>query len=217
MRIALGPIVIWLGCLAAASARSSEKVAVVEVSGRSTADAVLRTWSADRIAVAQSDSSVREVPLGELLAVTFGRKSAPLAAGDPLVIMANGDRLVVRPVGVFEDLLTATWHKIPSRAALKLPLETVAAIVFDLPAAADDRQRMYADLQTLPAGEDVVLLANGDRVQGEFERLDGAFLHLKTASGLLKLDRTRVHAIRMNPELTAAPRMEGLDIQILYF
>ena len=97
---------------------------------------------------------------------------------------------------------------------LALPLETVASIIFDLPATADDRQRLYADLQTLPPGRDIVLLANGDRVQGEFERLDGAFLQMKCATGVLKLDRSRVQAIRLNPELTTAPRIQGRRLSL---
>ena len=208
MRIAFGLTVLWFGSLATAQALSGEVVTLADASGKITVDATLREWSADRI-VALQGTSTFEMPLDDLLSMSFGRQSVPLSGGDPLVILANGDRLVLRPVGLFDDVLTATWHKLQSRAALKLPLETVAAIVFDLPTATDDRQRMYADLQTLPAGEDVVLLANGDRVQGEFERLDGAFVHLKTTSGVLKLDRSRVHAIRMNPDLTAAPKMEG--------
>ena len=112
-------------------------------------------------------------------------------------------------VGMFEDVLTATSSKIASRSPLKLPLENVSAIIFDLPAAMDDRQRLYATLQTLPAGEDIVLLANGDRVKGEFERLDGSFVQLKSPSGLLKVDRSRVQAIRINPDLISAAKMDG--------
>jgi hypothetical protein len=170
VRIALGLTVLWIGCVATAQALSDEIVSIEDASGRTTIDATLREWSADRI-VAVQGTSTRETPLNDLLSMTFGRQSVPLSGGDPLVILANGDRLVLRPVGAFEDVLTATWQKLQSRGVFKLPLETVAAIVFDLPAAADDRQRLYADLQTLPAGEDIVLLANGDRVQGEFERL----------------------------------------------
>ncbi len=207
MRVSMMLAVAWTACLCAAPLMSAELVTVTDVSGRTTADVMLREWTAERIVVAGNPP--QETAIKDLLSVTFGQQAVPITGGDPLVILANGDRLVLRPVGIFEDVLTATWQKIPSRPPVKLPLELVSAIVFDLPTASDDRQRLYSNLQTLPPGEDVLLLANGDRVQGELERLDGAFVQLKSATGQLKLDRTRVHAIRMNPELTAAPPEPG--------
>lgn len=189
------------------SALAADTVTIEDARGHTFSNATVREWSDDKVVVA--DDAPHSIPLDDVLTMTFGRQSTPLAGGDPLVLLANGDRMVLRPVGVFEDELTATWHKIPSKPMLKLPLETVAAIIFDMPTAADDRRRLYATLQTLPPGEDVVLLINGDRVQGDFERLDGAFVELKSSAGLLKLDRTRVQAIRLNPELTTTVRMPG--------
>ena len=65
-------------------------------------------------------------------------------------------------------------------------------------------------LETLPPGKsDLVMLSNGDRSQGEFERLDAAFVRLKVGKTSLKLDRSRVRAIRLNPELINATRPVG--------
>lgn len=203
-RIAFGVLIY---CFLLARVPAAEVVTITEVSGRKTADAPLTEWSNDRVVV--KAETPLSIPLDDVLTMAFQRQPTPLSPGDPLVILANGDRLVARPVGMFEDVLTATWSKIASKSPLKLPLENVAAIIFDLPAAMDDRQRLYATLQTLPAGEDIVLLANGDRVKGEFERLDGVFIQLKSPSGLLKVDRSRVQAIRINPDLISVPKMEG--------
>lgn len=207
LRLTIKLLLLGFGVLATTGAHGSDLVTVIDASGRKLADATLSEWSNDRLVVRTDSNQI--TPLDELLTLSFDRPSVPLAGGDPLVILANGDRLVLRPVGIFEDVLTATWHKIASRPAIKLPLETIAAIILDLPAASDDRLRMYSQLQTLPPGEDIVLLVNGDQVEGELERLDGAFVQLKSATGLLKLDRTRVRAIRMNPELTSIPKSPG--------
>lgn len=204
IRILLGLLV---GGLMVVQATAAEVVTLVDATGRTTTGATLTEWSGEQVVV-QSDKLL-VVPLDDLLSMTFQHDPLSLAAGDPLVILSNGDRLVARPVGVFEDMLTATWLRVASKPPLKIPLENIAAIIFDLPAAMDDRQRLYSDLQTMPSGEDVVLLANGDRVKGEFERLDGAFVQLKSPSGLLKVDRSRVQAIRINPDLTSTPKVEG--------
>ena len=149
-----------------------------------------------------------------MISLHFDRKVAAFAGGESLVLLANGDRLVARPTSVSDDVLTVAWKRGASLSDLKLPLETVAALVFDLPATKADRQRLFADLQTLPPGDDIVLLVNGDRTQGEFEKLDGAFVELKGTTGPLKLDRSRVRAIRFNPELTNAPKVEGRRLVI---
>jgi hypothetical protein len=210
VRIATG-LVVLLVCLCG-RVQSAESVSIVEASGRTTSDATLLEWTADQIVV-RGEATIA-TSIDDLLEVAFRHEPLPLAGGDPLVILANGDRLVVRTTGIADDVLTATWHKIPSRPPLKLPLELVGAIVFDLPAASDDRQRLYANLQTLPAGDDIVLRANGDRVQGEFERMDATFVSLKTPVGAVKLDRARIHAIRMNPALTNANRAKDRRLML---
>jgi hypothetical protein len=202
---------VWVGCLCCC-ATAADTVTLTDATGRKVVDVPLREWTDARLTLATDPP--REIPIDEVLSLTFSRQAVPPAGGDPLVILANGDRLVLRAVGVFDDLLTATWHRLPSRVPVKLPLEMVAAMVFDLPAARDDRQKLFADLQTIPPGADVVLLANGDRILGEFERLDGAFVHLKTSTGLTKLDRTRVQAVRMNPELTSVPETQGRSLML---
>ena len=208
VRDSLRLISCWLSLTVLVSA--AETVTTIDTKGRTMESVSLTEWTADRIVVGESDV----IAIDELLTMNFNRPSASPASGDSLIILANGDRMVARPVGVFDDELTATWQRIASRQPMKLPLETIASIIFELPTAADDRRRLFAELQTLPAGNDVVLLVNGDRVQGEFERLDGAFVQLKSATGLLKLDRARVQAIRMNPELTSTPRIEGRRLSL---
>ena len=204
--------VLWFGCLGAAQVLAGEVVTVVEVEGGTRQRVMLGAWTNKRLTI-EGDTH-RELPLDEVVSLQFDRKAALFSGGESLVLMANGDRLVARPTVISDDVLTAAWKRGASQTDLKLPLETVAAVVFDLPAAKTDRQRLFADLQTLPPGDDIVLLVNGDRTQGEFEKLDGAFVELKGTTGPLKLDRSRVRAIRFNPELTSTPKSDGRRLVI---
>ncbi len=207
VQVAFVLTLLWFGCLGAAHALAGEVVSVVEA-GRATWPRVrLESWTNERLTI-EGDSR-REVSLDEVVSLQFDRKSAVFSGGESLVLLANGDRLVARSTAITDDVLTVAWKIGAVQNDLKLPLETVAAVVLDLPAAKADRQRLFADLQTLPPGDDIVLLANGDRTQGEFEQLDGAFVTLKQATGPLKLDRSRVRAIRFNPALTSASKVEG--------
>ena len=207
MRVLFVLSLLWLGCFASTGGLASEVVSVVTVSGEAKVRGTLRTWTAERL-VLEGDVS-RELPFDEVISIQFDRKPTAFSGGESLVLLPNRDRLVVHPKAISDDVLTVVWKRLPSQPESKFSLETVAALVFDLPAAKADRQRLFADLQTLPPGDDIVLLANGDRTQGEFEKLDGAFVELKGATGPLKLDRSRVRAIRFNPELTSASKVEG--------
>ena len=212
MRVVVMLMVLWIGCLGAAQALAGEVVTVVEADGASRQRVLLGAWTNERLTVEGDPRG--ELPLDDVASLHFDRKPAAFSGGESFVLLANGDRLVARPATVSDDVLTVAWKRGASGGDLKLPLETVAALVFDLPAAKADRQRLFADLQTLPPGDDIVLLINGDRTRGEFEKLDGAFVELKGTTGPLKLDRSRVRAIRFNPELTSVPKFEGRRLVI---
>lgn len=195
------------------SVASAENTVVVEpADGPGVSDLTLQSWSGDKLQF--GGTPVRSWSPDDLVRVSFPRSVEALAESESLVLLANGDRLVLRPVGIFDDVLTATWVRYAGRPPVKLPLETIAAVLFELPAARDERTRLFSLLETLPSGEDTVLLSNGDRVQGELERLDGTFVQIRTNAGLLKLDRSRIQALRMNPELTTSPPVPNRHVLV---
>lgn len=204
--------VMWFSCLGLAQVLAGEVATLVETEGPARHRVMLSAWTNDRLVV-EGDSR-RELSLDDVVSLQFDRKLIPFAGGESLILLTNGDRLVARPVSISDDILLAQSKRGAATFDWKLPLEFVASVVLDLPVSMTDRQRMLADLQTLPSGDDIVLLANGDRSQGEFEKLDGAFVELKGTTGPLKLDRSRVRAIRFNPELTSAPKTEGRRLVI---
>lgn len=182
---------------------AEERLSVEDADGRLHSSLTLQSWT-PKIVECRGETLYSWSP-GDLQRITFSVPAPEAVETGPLVILASGDRIAARPVGIFEDVLTATWSRFAGRPPLKIPLETVTAVLLDLPAARDEQQKLYSLLQTLPAGQDFVLLTNGDRVQGELERLDATFVQIRTPAGLLKLDRSRVLGIRMNPELVTTP------------
>ena len=80
VRISTGLTLCWFGCLAAGGL-AAETVSIVDGSGRTTTNAVLREWSADRVIV--QGEAVVETSLDDLLSVSFGRQPVPLVGGDP--------------------------------------------------------------------------------------------------------------------------------------
>jgi len=166
----------------------------------------LRTWTAERIEV--EAQTPHDIPVAETLSIRFPRHSRRIIAGRSVVLM-NGDRFAADPVRCIEDRLTAAWSQAPLRPALEFPLETVAGLLLEPPAVAADFRETLADVQRAAAGEDTVRLIAGDQLRGEFQQLEGGLLEFHTAVGPLKLDRTRVRWLALDPELGSFPKSAG--------
>ena len=188
---------------------AAETVIITDVAGSKTVGE-LSDWSTDEIWI--SSETKRKFQLVDVRTVEFQRSSKKNTHQTSMVILSNGDRITTRPVSVSQDSLTVAWSVLGESATLKIPLEHVVAMVFEWPAATDERLRLLADFETLPRGSDLVMLKNGDRMLGELERFDASFVEWKGATSSLKLDRSRIRAIRLNPELTTAKRPAGQRI-----
>ena len=151
----------------------------------------------------------REFQRSDLRSVAFDRTTVQASTSQATIWLANGDRISARAMTVADDLLTVSWPALGNSALSQIPLEQVSAIIWEWPADLQERLRFLADIETLPPGNDLVMFANGDRSSGDFERLDAAHVELKVGANTLKLDRSRIRAVRFNPELTTLKHPAG--------
>ncbi|HUQ69335.1 MAG TPA: NPCBM/NEW2 domain-containing protein [Planctomycetaceae bacterium] len=163
----------------------------------------LKSWEATRLVV--EGETAREVPMAEVLSIRFPRHVRRLATGR-CVVLVNGDRFAADPVRSRDEQLTATWTHAPLRPELSFPLEHVAALVFAAPPGPAEFGDTLAALHRAASGIDTVRLIAGDNLTGEFQQLDGGLLELKAAVGSLKLDRSRVRWLALDPELGSFPK-----------
>lgn len=185
---------------------AAQGVSVTDVSGvQHTGN--LRSWSADRLVITTTED--QSFSRNELQAVTFDRPNLTRSQTGPSIWLTNGDRLSARSVSVENEILSISWPIQSDLELSSIPLEDIAALIFEWPQTLQERLRLIADLETLSAGSDLVMLSNGDRSFGEFQRLDAAFVELKVGGKTLKLDRSRVRAIRLDPELATLTRPTG--------
>ena len=196
-------ILLSLSAGLASNVNASETVTLTDISGtKSTGE--LREWSAEKLViVSTAELKFRQA---DVRLITFEHEPSKSIKDEPTVWLSNGDRINARSVGVGNDLLSVSWPVLGESAMTKIPLEEVVAMILDWPATVTDRLRLIKDFETLPAGSDLVILKNGDRLLGEVDRLDAAFVELKVAGKPLKVDRSRVRAIRLNPELITVKR-----------
>ena len=184
-------------------AAGTETVTLTTISGTKVTG-TLKSWSDGSVVLMAATE--QKFARSEIRSVEFPRPPGNSKQARPEIWLSNGDRISARAVTVANDLLAISWPIMNESELAKISLEKVLAIVLEWPDDTSDRLRLISDLQTLPPGNDLIVLANGDRSLGEFVRLDAAHVELKLGAKVLKLDRSRTRAIRFNPELTTVQR-----------
>lgn len=190
---------------------ASDTVIVTDLDGRK-ATGLLASWTDEKVSL--TGKTTQEWARRDIRSLTFETTARKTQSGQPMIWLSNGDRIAARPVSVVSGVLTVEWIAYSPSKLLKIPLEKTVAAIFDLPMSAAERLRLYADLETFPAGSDLVMLTNGDQSTGEVRQVDAAFVEFKTTANTLKLDRSRVRAIRFDPELTNTQRITGRRVLI---
>lgn len=166
-----------------------------------------------RSEVALDDQSP-PMPLSSVLEIRFGtRQPRPPGAGS-LVLLANDDRLVVKPLRVDEDAVSAAWPLLPASLPVDIPLETVRAVVFDLPHNRELRAELLRSIARIPAGSDRLLLKNGDVLDGQVVTVDENSVLLESSVGEVAADRERVRAVALNPELISFPEAGAVRVLV---
>lgn len=136
-------------------------------------------------------------------------RALTIAPADPLVFLTGGDVLVLRPEMVDDETVTARWVRFPAWPAVKLPLEAVRGLLLSRPAGAAAATRLLNQIAGHRDPQDVVLMANGDTVGGEFAGLDDKQLWLQSPSEKAAIDRAGIRAVMFNPTLTSQETLKG--------
>ena len=199
----LNGILCLLAMAAGASAADPEParptVIVDTVSGKSLKG---------RLDELRADWSVRvgreRVDVGEMIALRRQGVSRPPVPSGEHIVFANGDRLPGRIGEMGGNRLTVERGS----EKLEVPLTSLAAVWFATPDGADPdrlRRRLAAQSRT----QDVVLLRNGDTVEGSLRTLDGRTLRLDVNNKELTIERSKVAVLALNTDLVTTPKASG--------
>jgi hypothetical protein len=144
-----------------------------------------------------------------------GMQLPPRPVGEQ-VVLSNGDRVpllvgaVVRLTGERLDATPQSPLKVVTGSELKLPLAAVALLWIAAPDGTDEPALLLRRLLAARRSKDVVLLRNGDRVEGTVTALDrGTSCRLEVNKKPLEVPFARVAAIAFNTDLLARPRPKG--------
>jgi len=129
------------------------------------------------------------------------------------VILSTGERIPLQPGGGLRlagerlDAVPLAPLRLPADAELKLPVAAVAVVWVAPPEGTEEPARLLRRLLGERRPRDVVLLRNGDRVEGTVTALDRRTdCRLEVAKKFLAVPFARVAAVAFNTELLARPR-----------
>jgi hypothetical protein len=161
---------------------------------------------ADDWSMAFDDAGTQRVVAAADL-VRWGAWTEP--AGGPLVILGDGGLLVADVFKADKDVLVADSLLF---GALRLPLDALAGVVFQLPAERRRRDLLADRLLGARGNQDRVILDNGDELPGVLESIVDDVLGFRGELGRLDIETHRVAALVLNPALRRRPAADGLRV-----
>jgi hypothetical protein len=149
-----------------------------------------------------ADTAQRRLGADEL--VRWGRLAEPVRG--PVAVLADGGLLPAQPLRIDAGQVVL---KSESLRTLRVPLESLAGVIFRWPADHAERDRLTDRLLRVKGSSDNVLLANGDRLSGVVTQLDDREVQLDDDGHVTRLARARVSAVVFNPALRGESSKTG--------
>lgn len=154
-----------------------------------------------------SEGERREFAAQDSLSLEFENRPGREPRGAALVLLANGDRLFLRVESIDETHLAGRWAH--GGGAVRVPLEAIRVVLLDPPRSAALRRALVARFEQRDEAGDLLILANGDRVAGEFQEFDGDSIEIETGGNPLRVPRAAVRGLGFDPELVSLPAGTG--------
>ncbi len=145
----------------------------------------------------------------EVLRIDWVPQPDALLDDAPQLLLANGDRLGLRPQSIDAESLVGQWVRFPAWPEVAVPLETVRGALLIPPRNPLERSQMIVRLRDQRETQDIFFLSNGDRLPGQLESFGKNAFELTVATGKINVPVATVRGFGMNPELTSFPPAKG--------
>lgn len=164
--------------------------------------------------VTLEDSSGRKTSLELKSLISLRQQTRPgwkvlPPIGQSWVYLATGDRLCVEPTQIDETELTAGWNRFEALPPVRIPLEACRGVAFTFASDPVKQGLLISSLTGRTETSDLIVLRNGDRLQGELLGLAEDTVKIETSLGEVQPKARLVERIVFNPELVFAEPPEG--------
>jgi hypothetical protein len=148
-------------------------------------------------------------PGSEVVALRRSKAVLPAFPREGQVMLANGDRIPGTVLQIAGERLRLQ-AEIGKGQELSLPLTALAVVWFAAPDNVDSAPALIRRLATERRRRDVLLLRNGDTIEGVLADLNEKQARLEGVQGKeTRVDRDKVAAIALNTALARLPRPRG--------
>ncbi|MCH7988478.1 MAG: hypothetical protein IID46_04915 [Planctomycetes bacterium] len=179
-----GPM-LWRLCAQSAHSDGSNSAEVSLIDLDNTPHSgILRSISKNQLVIDRQGEKTFDMP--GIFKLQFHKRESIVFRRGSLLLLDNGDQLVIGLSKMTENNLLAEWAKWPNGPVIQIPLETIRGILFDVPRNAAARIQIIRSLITTQNKNDVLILKNGNRVTGELINID--FSKLKWEGSVGKTD-----------------------------
>jgi hypothetical protein len=204
----LAPFVL----LAASALPAAEPVFVARTAGGKKVVGELHKLNSDwSIQIAKG----RKVAAGELLSLRRQGANLPSLPSDEHLILANGDRLPVADLRLDDEKLFFRHKDLNGDKELSVPLSAVLVIWRTAPDRVVLPERFRRRLATAKRSHDLVLLRNGDTLEGSLTALGGGNVEVEANKKKTTARWGQVAAIALSTDLADRLAPKGTHARVV--
>jgi len=143
--------------------------------------------------------------------LTLRRADLPLPPhpNEAHLILTNGDRLPAASLKLASERLSFTSPLLAKEEAARLPLSVVSVLWLVAPDDVRDAEHFRRKLLAERRRHDVVVLRNGDVLEGVLVQLESGQLRIEVARRNVDVDLAKVAVVAFSSELATVPRPRG--------
>ena len=186
-------------------AHAADPVFVVHTAAGNSLESSLRELGPDWSVRLEKGATVAA---GDLLSLRRPGMGLPPMPSGPHLVLTNGDRIPAEDVRLTGERVHFRHPDLNDGKETTLPLSLLALYWREMPGGAGEalRRRLIRDSRA----RDVVLLQNGDRVEGSLHGIDGRGVEVEVEKKRVTIELNRVAAVALSSEVADRNRPRGV-------
>jgi hypothetical protein len=156
------------------------------------------------------DGQERLLPGRDLVSLRRVDRPLPPMPEDLHLLLSNGDRLPVEGPRVAGERVFFRHPDLDDGKETHLPLAALAALARSAPTGAEYPEALRRRLIRERRSRDLLLLANGDRIEGVFKTLDGGQVGLEVSRRTQSFPLGQIAVLALSTELAETLRPRGV-------
>jgi hypothetical protein len=207
----LGMAAPALGADSGATSSSEPVFKALLIDGQTISGRLVALGPAE-IKLSASAETVHTLPLERVVKITRDIAVLPPATDRSHVVLPDGDCLT--RVGILVSTDSSLELQSDALGKLKVPLDAILGLLISTPGQISELDALWERIRSESRATEVIWLANGDRLAGEFLGIDEQKVKIQVDGKPVDVERSEVHAVGFNPALVDYPRHKPSFVEV---